>query len=127
MNQEIKKVLKNAAITSIIVLIYGILIRSDIIYIGMFGGCIISWIGFYSICLEAEAAVRNDNPFRATATGYLKRYLIYGIYLGVLIKFWGIPTFLGGAIGLLNIKFNISLMAVLTVIKKIQSRLKKLK
>jgi|GEM_PF-505817 len=127
MNQEIKKVLKNSIITTIIVLIYGILVRSPIIYIGMFGGCVISWIGFYSICLEAEAAVRNDNPFRVTVTGYLKRYLIYGIYLGVLIKFMGIPTFLGGAIGLLNIKFNIALMAISTVIKKIQSRLKKLK
>jgi hypothetical protein len=127
MNQEIKKVLKNSIITMIIVLIYGILVRSPIIYIGMFGGCIISWIGFYSICLEAESAVRNDNPFRVTVTGYLKRYVIYGIYLGLLIKFWGIPTFLGGAIGLLNIKFNISLMAISTVIKKIQSRLKKLK
>jgi len=127
MNQEIKKVLKNSIITMIIVLIYGILVRSPIIYIGMFGGCVISWIGFYSICLEAEAAVRNDNPFRVTVTGYLKRYLIYGIYLGVLIKFMGIPTFLGGAIGLLNIKFNIALMAISTVIKKIQSRLKKLK
>ncbi|WP_319204182.1 ATPase [uncultured Ilyobacter sp.] len=127
MNQEIKKVLKNSIITTVIVLIYGILIRSPIIYIGMFGGCVISCVGFYSICLEAEAAVRNNNPFKVTVTGYLKRYLIYGIYLGLLIKFLGIPTFLGGAIGLLNIKFNIALMAILTVIKKIQSRLKKLK
>ncbi len=127
MNQDIKKILKNSIITSVIVLVYGILIRRFAVYIGMFGGCVISWIGFYSICLEAEAAVKNDNPFRATVTGYLKRYLIYGIYLGILINFFGIPTFLGGAIGLLNIKFNISLMAVLTVLKKIQSRLKKLK
>lgn len=127
MNQEIKKVLKNSMITSIIVFIYGLVVRSPVVYLGMFGGCIISWLGFYSICLEAEAAVKNNNPFRVTVTGYLKRYLIYGIYLGILIKFWGIAAFLGGALGLLNIKFNIFLMTFTLVIQKIKCRLKKFK
>lgn len=127
MNQEIKKVLKNSMITSIIIFVYGLVVRSPALYLGMFGGCIISWIGFYSICLEAEAAIKNNNPFRVTVTGYLKRYLVYGVYLGILIKFMGIPTFLGGALGLLNIKFNIFLMTVFLVIKKIKDRLKKFK
>jgi hypothetical protein len=127
MNQEIKKVLKNSMITSIIIFVYGLIIRSPVIYLGMFGGCVVSWIGFYSICLEAEAAVKNNNPFKVTVTGYLKRYFIYGLYLGMLIKFLGIPTFLGGALGLLNIKFNIFLMTVMLVIQKMKSRLKKFK
>nr|AAM94906.1 i-protein [Ilyobacter tartaricus] len=126
MNQEIKKILKNSMITSIIVFIYGLVVRSPAVYLGMFGGCIISWLGFYSICLEAEAAVKIPS-FQRTVTGYLKRYLIYGIYLGILIKFWGIAAFLGGALGLLNIKFNIFIMTGALVIEKIKCRLKKFK
>nr|P29705.1 RecName: Full=ATP synthase protein I, sodium ion specific [Propionigenium modestum]AAA09660.1 sodium-translocating ATPase F0 alpha subunit [Propionigenium modestum]CAA41367.1 F1 subunit [Propionigenium modestum]CAA46893.1 ATPase i-gen subunit [Propionigenium modestum] len=127
MNQEIKKILKNSLITSLIVLVYGIVVRNPIVYFGMFVGCLISTFCFYMICQEAESAMKSGSPFKMTVTGYMKRYAIYGIYLGILVKFFGFPVFLGGAVGLLNIKFNIFLKVVSTQFEKIKKKLSSLK
>ncbi len=127
MNSDIKKILKNSIISSLIVFLYGILVRSAVVYIGVFVGSLISAMCFYSIYMEAEAAVRSDNPFRITLTGYMKRYIIYGVFLGVLLKFFGTPMGVGGAMGLLNVKANIALMTLATFFKKLVNKLDKIK
>ena len=127
MGSDIKKILKNSIITSLIVFIYGILIRSEAVYIGMFIGSLISVLCFYGIYLEAETAVRSDNPFRITVTGYMKRYLVYGVFLGVLLKFFGTSMGVGGAMGLLNVKANIALTTVTMFLKKLVNKLNKIK
>ena len=127
MNNDIKKILKNSIISSLIVFLYGILVRSAIVYIGMFVGSLISIMCFYSIYMEAEAAIRSDNAFRITLTGYVKRYVIYGVFLGVLLKFFGTSMCVGGAMGLLNVKANIALTTVTTFFKKLVNKLDKIK
>ena len=127
MNSDIKKILKNSIITSLIVFVYGILVRSDVVYIGVFIGSVISVVCFYSIYMEAEAAVRSTNAFRITLTGYMKRYLVYGVFLGVLLKFFGTSMGVGGAMGLLNVKANIALTTVTMFLKKLVNKLNKIK
>ena len=127
MGSDIKKILKNSIITSLIVFVYGILVRSEVVYIGMFIGSLISVLCFYGIYLEAETAVRSDNPFRITVTGYMKRYLVYGVFLGVLMKFFGTPVFVGGVLGLLNVKANIALTMAAMFFKKLINKLEKTK
>ena len=53
---ELKKIIKRGIITSIVILIYGVLSANKYIYIGMFIGAILSVIGFYMICLEIGRA-----------------------------------------------------------------------
>jgi len=127
MNKDIKKILKKSIITSLIVFIYGILVSSEVVYIGMFIGSIISTMGFYSIYMEAEAAVRSDSAFKITLTGYVKRYLVYGVFLGVLLKFFGTSMCIGGAIGLLNIKANIAIETATMFFRKLVNKLNEIK
>ena len=127
MNTDIKKILKNSIITSLIVFVYGILIKSNIIYIGMFIGCLISIGAFYNMYLDAEAAVRSTNAFKITLGGYMKRYIVYGVFLGLLMKYLGTSVAIGGAMGLLNIKANIALMTATTFFRKLVNKLNKIK
>lgn len=127
MNNDIKKIIKNSIITSLIIFVYGILVRSNIVYIGMFAGSLISVGAFYSIYMEAEAAVRSNNAFRITLGGYVKRYLVYGIFLGVLLKYFGTPMCVGGAIGLLNTKANIALTTAAMFFRKLVNKLNKIR
>jgi len=127
MNSDIKKILKNSIISSLIVFLYGILIRSDVVYIGVFVGSLISVMCFYSIYMDAEAAVRSNNAFRITLTGYMKRYAVYGVFLGVLLKFFGTSMCVGGAMGLLNVKANIAFTTLATFFKKLVNKLDKIK
>lgn len=127
MNSDIKKIMKNSIITSLIVFIYGILVKSQIVYIGAFLGSIISVITLYTIYLDAEVAVRSHSAFKITVTGYLKRYAVYGIYLGILLKYFGTPMCVGGAMGLLNTKFNIALVTIVTSLKRLVAKLDKIK
>lgn len=105
--ETIKKIFKNAAITSLIILGYGAISRSNLIYLGMFGGSLISILGFYMICLDSKTSIYSSSPMRASILGYLKRYFLYALFLGILAKYFGISMLVCSAIGLLNIKFNI--------------------
>jgi len=127
MNSDIKKILKKSIITSLIVFIYGILIRSNVIYIGMFIGSVISVGAFYNMYMEAEAAVRSTNAFKITLGGYMKRYVVYGVFLGILMKYLGTPVCIGGAIGLLNVKANIAFMTATMFFRKLVNKLNKIK
>ncbi|MCJ8341289.1 MAG: ATPase [Cetobacterium sp.] len=119
---EIKRVFKRGFVTSGIILVYGIVTFNYLVYLGMFIGSLLSILGFYLICLDARASVMSNSPFRVGVTGYLKRYCIYGIFLGVTLKFFGIPMFVSSAIGLLSIRFNILLMALFDNIKKFKAK-----
>lgn len=103
----IKKIFKNAFITSLVILGYGVISRSNLIYIGMFGGSLLSILGFYMIALDSKKSIHSSSPMKASVLGYLRRYFIYAIFLGGLTKYFGISMLVCSAIGLLNIKFNI--------------------
>ena len=120
--ESVKKVFKNSAIVSGVVLVYGILIRSDLVYIGMFLGSLLSILSFYMICSDAKRSITASSPMKASVIGYLKRYLIYGIYMGIMTYYFGLPMLISSAIGLLNIKFSILLMTLSDNILKFKSK-----
>ncbi|MGL4308788.1 MAG: ATPase [Cetobacterium sp.] len=120
--EEIKRVLKRGFVTSGIILVYGVVTFNPLVYFGMFVGSLLSILGFYLICLDAKASVMSNSPFKIGVTGYLKRYAIYGIFLGATLKFLGLPMFVSSVIGLLSIRFNILLMALFDNIKKFKAK-----
>lgn len=120
--EEIKKIIKRAFIVAIIILIYGVITTNIYVCIGMFLGSILSIIGFYMIYLDAKASLHSNSPFKVGVVGYLKRYLIYGVFLGVLTNYYGFPMLVSGVIGLLNIKFNILAITLFNNIKNFKSK-----
>ncbi|MGL5124265.1 MAG: ATP synthase subunit I [Fusobacteriaceae bacterium] len=119
---DIKKVFKISMITSGIILLYGILVRSNLIYIGMFIGSLLSILSLYLICLDANSSIRSNSPMKASVIGYLKRYVIYGLFLGVMVKYYGVPMLISSAVGLLNVKFSIFFMVISGNILKIKKK-----
>jgi hypothetical protein len=110
--ESVKKVFKISAIISAVVLTYGILIGSELIYLGMFFGSLLSILCFYMLCEEAKRSIRSHSPMKSSVIGYLKRYLIYGIYMGVMTYYFGLPMLISSAIGLLNTKISIFIMVL---------------
>ncbi|MEG0069746.1 ATP synthase subunit I [Cetobacterium sp.] len=119
---ELKKIIRRGIITSIVILIYGVLSLNKYVYIGMFLGSVFSVVGFYMICLDAKASLASNSPFKVGVVGYLKRYLLYGIFLAVATKYYGFPMLVSGVIGLLSIKINILAMTLFNNIKKFKSK-----
>lgn len=105
--QQLKKIFKTSGKTSAIILIYGVIVQSNIVYLGMFLGSLLSILSLYMMSLDAKKIIYSSNPKKIIMLGYLKRYAIYLLFLGVMVKFWGLPMLIGSAIGLLNTKFNI--------------------
>jgi hypothetical protein len=118
----LKIIIKRGFITSGIIFLYGILLQNKIIYMGMFGGSLLSILGFYMISLDAKTSLHSNSPFKVSVIGYIKRYILYGIYLGVMAKFFGMPMIIAGALGLLSIKFNIWLYFGVKNIKSLKSK-----
>lgn len=110
--ENVKKVFKISSIISIVILIYGFLVGSKLIYLGMFVGSLISMLSFYMLCEEAKRSIRSYSPMKSSVIGYLKRYLIYGVYMGVMTYYFGLPMLISSAIGLLNTKISIFLMVL---------------
>lgn len=110
--EEVKKIIRNSIMTSVIILIYGMIIQSDEVYIGMFGGSLISILCFYMIYIDVKTSIVKGANFKSGVLGYLKRYTIYLIVLIVASHFYNLAMMLGTAIGLLNVKFNILLMVL---------------
>ncbi|MGL4988228.1 MAG: ATP synthase subunit I [Cetobacterium sp.] len=119
---ELKVIMKRGLIAAIVILIYGVLSKNEYLYIGMFIGAILSVIGFYMICLDAKASLASNSPFKVGVIGYLKRYVLYGIFLAIAAKFYGFPMLVSGVIGLLNIKINILALTLFNNIKKFKSK-----
>jgi hypothetical protein len=118
----LKIIIKRGFITSGIIFLYGILLQNKIIYMGMFGGSLLSILGFYMISLDAKTSLHSNSTFKVSVIGYIKRYILYGIYLGVMAKFFGMPMIIAGALGLLSIKFNIWLYFGVKNIKSLKSK-----
>lgn len=110
--ESVKKVFKISAIISVVILIYGVLIGSELVYMGMFLGSLISMLCFFMLCEEAKQSIRSRSPMKSSVIGYLKRYAIYGIYMGVMTYFYGLPMLIGSAIGLLSTKISIFIMVL---------------
>lgn len=105
--------MKGDAVVAVVILILGIIFRSPQLYIGMFTGSILSIFLFYLLCMEIKkiVALRETGRVRVMG-GYLFRYGICGIYLGIMGKFFGADMIICSAIGLLNTKFNIQFKAL---------------
>ncbi len=119
---DIKKIFKISTITSGVILLYGGLVRSNLIYIGMFIGSLLSILSLYLICLDANSSIRSSSPMKASVIGYLRRYVMYGVFLGIMVKFYGVPMLISSAIGLLNIKFSIFFMVISGNILKVKKK-----
>lgn len=115
---ELKQIMKRGVIVAIIVFILGIIMKNRYLYLGMAIGALLSVIGFYMIYIDAKASLLSNSPFKVGVIGYLKRYLIYGIFLAIATKFGGFPMLVSGVIGLLNVKINILLLTLFSNIKK---------
>lgn len=108
--EQIKGIFKKATFMAIIILIYGIIIKNEYVYVGMFSGAIMSIFMFYMICIDIKSIAASESVSKKRGfIGYAKRYLIYGIYLGAMAKFFGLPMLVSSAIGLLNVKIIILL------------------
>lgn len=120
--EQLKKIIKNAFITSLVVLVYGILTKSELLYIGVFLGCLVSVLGFYMTIIDAQNSIYSKSPMKSSVIGYLKRYMVYGIFLTIATKYYGLPMLISSAIGLLNIKFNIWIITLSENIKKFKEK-----
>lgn len=119
---EIKNLIKRGSITSVVILVYGLIIKEKIVYMGMFIGSLLSILSFYMICMDVKSIAARGGSYKAGIISYLKRYVIYGLALGIATYFFGIGTMLSTAIGLLNIKFNIYLMVLYKNFIKFKSK-----
>lgn len=119
---EIKNLIKRGSITSVVILVYGLIIKEKIVYMGMFIGSLLSILSFYMICMDVKSIAAKGGSYKAGIISYLKRYVIYGLALGIATYFFGIGMMLSTAIGLLNIKFNIYLMVLYKNFIKFKSK-----
>jgi len=118
--EQLKKIIKRSLRASIIILIYGILIRNPVVYIGMFVSSLVSVLTFYMLCLETESILFSNNIKRNTFISYGKRYLLYLLTFLVMGYFGGLQYIAAAAIGLFNIRFNIFIIMIQTKISKLK-------
>ena len=121
--EQIKGIFKKATLVAVIILIYGVVIKNEYVYVGMFSGAIMSIFMFYMICIDIKSIAASESVSRKRGfLGYAKRYLVYGIYLGAMAKFFGLPMLLGSEIGLLNVKIIILLTTLSENIKRLRDK-----
>ncbi len=120
---RIKVLFKRTGITAIIILIYGVVTGSKEIYLGMFSGVLVSILGLYLLCLDVKNIVAtHQGSYKRGIFGYLQRYVIYGVYLGVMAKYFGLSMVICSGLGLLSVKANILLMALSDKILKARDK-----
>lgn len=61
---DIKRIFKRAAVTAVIILIYGILVKSEYVYLGMFSGSVMSILVFYLLCLDIKSIAASESVSR---------------------------------------------------------------
>jgi len=123
--EDLKLLIRRSIKTSIIILIYGLIIREEVVYIGAFLGSLISILSLYMIKWDVETVLNSGNPVSISIGGYLKRYLVYGLFLAALMYF-GHNLFFGGVLGLLNVKFNLLLNEGVKHINKLRGKISKI-
>ncbi|MGL4392644.1 MAG: ATP synthase subunit I [Fusobacteriaceae bacterium] len=119
---EIKKLFKIAFVFAGIIMIVGISTMRKEIYFGMFVGSLLAIFGLYITCIEAKASLEKGSPMKSSVLGYAKRYVLYGIFIAVVIKYFGLPTLICSAVGLLTVKFSIYLMTLLNFINSLKKK-----
>jgi len=124
MNKELKLVFKNSFITTIVIFIYGLLIRQNSVYIGSFAGAFLSIVNLYWIYKDSEVVIYSKNS--STKQGLLsygKRYILNGIFLA-LMMYIDLQWLIAGALGLLVVKLNILLIMFMHQLNNIVKKLK---
>lgn len=120
---KVKSLFKRSGITALIILIYGLVIGSIEVYLGMFSGAVVSILGLYLLCLDVKKIVATQQgSYKRGILGYLQRYVIYAVYLGLMAKFFGLSMIICSGLGLLNVKANILLMALSDKVLKIRDK-----
>lgn len=121
--EEIKLVIKRALFVSVGILVFGLATNTKEIYLGMFLGSLVSIIGFYLLIKDTKMIVNFRDGRKLTAMiSYIKRYALYGIYLGIMGKYFNLPMIICAGIGLLNIKINIQFLALTEKYKKFRDK-----
>ena len=106
--EEIRTLFKRTIIITIVCVVLGVITRNTSLLFGISGGS-----KAISYCRDTKTAKR------IAYSGYAKRYFLYIGFLAVLLYFFDdFKVFLGGAIGMLNVKFNIFFMVALEKVKK---------
>ena len=124
MGKELKILIRNSVITSILTFVYGLVTWDKLVLFAIFGGSLVSLLTLYMTIRDAEITVHSSNANKITILGYTKRYFIYGVFLYLMAKFLGFSGIVMGGMGLLNVKFNILLFGVNGFINKLKHRLK---
>lgn len=124
MNQELKTVFKNSGITILIIFAYGLIIRQNSVYIASTLGAILSIWNLYSMYKDAEVLVYKKNAsIKQGMASYSKRYLINGLFLGIMM-YVNLQWLIAGALGLLVVKLNILLIMFSHQLNNIIKKLK---
>lgn len=125
--EQIKKIIKRQIILIIILGIIGLILKNKYILLGLSLGSFISLGGFLILCYEAKVDLHYGN--KSVASGvrrYLKRMVLYGIYLFIMIKYFGSEMLFAGLIGIMTVKANIlSYVAWERITKFYNSKFKK--
>lgn len=120
--EEIRTLFKRTIIITIVCVVLGVMTRNTSLLFGISGGSIVSILSLYMLSLDVKAIsyCRDTKTAKRIAySGYAKRYFFYIGFLAVLLYFFDdFKVFLGGAIGMLNVKFNIFFMVALEKVKK---------
>lgn len=120
---KVKILFKRTWITALAILVYGVIVGSKEVYLGIFSGAVVSILGLYLLCLDVKKIVATQQgSYKRGILGYLQRYFMYGIYLGVMGKFFGLSMIICSGLGLLNVKGNILLMALSDKVLKIRDK-----
>jgi len=124
MDKELKVVFRNSLITALIMFIYGLVIGQKSIYIAFTLGAMVSLLNLYLIFKDAEILVHvGENALRKKKSGFMKRLLLNGFFLFLMIKV-DFQWFISGSIGLLVVKFNVFLLMLNLQYNNIKKKLK---
>lgn len=124
---DIKKLFKRMIITTIIFLVFGIITKNLHIIIGFVSGCIISILSLYILSVDVKAIAYSKEvkiAKRMAILSYLKRYVLYMVYLASILYFFDFKYFFSGVIGLFIVRFNIYLIVLEEKIKKLKKNRK---
>ena len=105
--EEIKRVFKISGIFAVVTLLFGVIFSNKYLYIGGFLGNLVSIWSFYMITVDTNKNLYSDYPKKAAMVSFGKRYIVYLIFLGCMVKFFDLPMLISSAIGLLNIRISI--------------------
>lgn len=107
MDETLKNIMKKAVVATLVLTVYGLIIKKPSIYFGMVSGCMVSILNFYLLIKDTKKYIAISNKAQRIAfAGYLKRYFISGILLFIMIKI-GVDYFFGAVLGILLVKFII--------------------